>query len=36
MPLYTKVQRSVDKMIRIVREDVQGIRVIKALSKNGI
>lgn len=34
MPLYTKVQRSVDKMIRIVREDVQGIRVIKALSKN--
>ena len=34
VPLYTKVQRSVDKMIRIVREDVQGIRVIKALSKN--
>ena len=34
VPLYTEVQRSVDKMIRIVREDVQGIRVIKALSKN--
>ena len=35
VPLYTKVQRSVlYKMIRIVREDVQGIRVIKALSKN--
>ena len=33
-PLYTKVQASVDKMIRIVREDIQGIRVIKALSKN--
>lgn len=33
-PLYTKVQKSVDKMIRIVREDIQGIRVIKALSKN--
>lgn len=33
IPLYTKVQQSVDKMIRVVREDVQGIRVIKALSK---
>ncbi len=34
VPLYTKVQKSVDKMIRVVREDVQGIRVIKALSKS--
>ena len=33
-PLYQKVQKSVDKLIRIVREDIQGIRVIKALSKN--
>ena len=33
VPLYSKVQTSVDKMIRVVREDVQGIRVIKALSK---
>ena len=33
-PLYKKVQTSVDKLIRIVREDIQGIRVIKALSKN--
>ena len=33
-PLYQKVQKSVDKMIRVVREDIQGIRVIKALSKN--
>jgi len=33
-PLYAKVQTSIDKMIRIVREDIQGIRVIKALSKN--
>lgn len=33
VPLYAKVQKSVDKMIRVVREDVQGIRVIKALSK---
>ncbi|MBQ4631126.1 MAG: ABC transporter ATP-binding protein [Clostridia bacterium] len=31
--LYTKVQKSVDGMVRVVREDSQGIRVIKALSK---
>jgi len=31
--LYKKVQHSVDNMIRIVREDSIGIRVIKALSK---
>ena len=34
VPLYAKVQSSVDRMVRIVREDAQGIRVIKALSKN--
>ena len=34
VPLYVKVQKSVDNMVRVVREDVQGIRVIKALSKN--
>ena len=34
VPLYTRVQKSTDAMIRVVREDVQGIRVIKALSKN--
>ena len=33
IPLYAKVQDSVDRMIRVVREDTQGIRVIKALSK---
>ena len=33
IPLYRKVQISLDSMIRIVREDTQGIRVIKALSK---
>ena len=33
VPLYAKVQQSVDRMVRVVREDVQGIRVIKALSK---
>ena len=34
VPLYTKVQERVDSMVRVVREDTQGIRVIKALSKN--
>lgn len=34
VPLYSKVQKSVDSMVRVAREDVQGIRVIKALSKN--
>jgi ATP-binding cassette subfamily B protein len=33
IPLYTEVQKSVDGMTRVVREDAQGIRVIKALSK---
>ncbi|MBQ2704526.1 MAG: ABC transporter ATP-binding protein [Clostridia bacterium] len=33
VPLYTTVQQSVDGMVRVVREDAQGIRVIKALSK---
>lgn len=33
VPLYSKVQASVDGMVRVVREDAQGIRVIKALSK---
>lgn len=33
IPLYTNTQKSVDGMVRIVREDAQGIRVIKALSK---
>lgn len=34
VPMYGDVQRSLDQMVRVVREDVQGIRVIKALSKN--
>lgn len=34
IPLYSKSQASADKMIRIVRENVNGIRVIKALSKS--
>lgn len=33
VPLYTGLQLSVDKLIRVVRENITGIRVIKALSK---
>ncbi len=33
VPLYSTVQQSVDEMVRVVREDAQGIRVIKAHSK---
>ncbi len=33
VPLYTKVQENVDGVTRVVREDAQGIRVIKALSR---
>ncbi len=33
IPLYTKLQAATDDMVRTVRENIQGIRVIKALSK---
>lgn len=33
IPLYLKLQLSVDKMVRVVRENITGVRVIKALSK---
>jgi len=33
IPLYTKLQSAVDTMIRVVRENATGIRIIKALSK---
>lgn len=33
IPMYTKLQQSIDHFVRIVREDISGIRVIKALSK---
>jgi len=33
IPLFRDTQKKVDGMVRVVREDVQGIRVIKALSK---
>ncbi len=35
IPLYSKLQRSGDKMVRTVRDNVTGNRVIKALSKTG-
>ena len=33
IPMYTDLQRGVDIMVRTVRENISGIRVIKALSK---
>ena len=33
IPMFVTLQRSVDKMVRVVRENASGIRVIKALSK---
>ncbi len=33
LPLFTKVQIAIDDMVRTIRENVSGVRVIKALSK---
>lgn len=33
IPLFTKLQKSTDVLVRTVRENITGIRVIKALSK---
>lgn len=33
IPMYTSLQQSVDQFVRLIREDVAGIRVIKALSR---
>lgn len=33
IPIYAKQQAIADRMVRVVREDIAGIRVIKALSK---
>ncbi|MBO5197382.1 MAG: ABC transporter ATP-binding protein [Lachnospiraceae bacterium] len=33
IPMYGQVQKSVDRMVQTVRENISGIRVIKALSK---
>lgn len=36
IPMYTKLQEAVDCFVRIIREDISGIRVIKALSKEDL
>ena len=33
IPMYTKVQQKLDTVVRIMRENITGIRVVKALSK---
>lgn len=33
VPMYSEVQKRLDRLTRVVREDSQGIRVIKALSR---
>lgn len=33
IPLFTKVQLAIDDFVRVIRENITGIRVIKALSK---
>ncbi|MBR4164067.1 MAG: ABC transporter ATP-binding protein [Solobacterium sp.] len=33
IPMYTKVQQKLDVIVRIMRENITGIRVVKALSK---
>ena len=33
VPLYQKVQQKVDDIVRVMRENITGIRVVKALSK---
>lgn len=34
IPLFSKVQTAIDKMVLVIRENMSGIRVIKALSKD--
>lgn len=33
VPLYTKQQRVLDKLVRVMQENISGVRIIKALSK---
>lgn len=33
IPLYTKVQQRLDDVVRVMRENITGVRVVKALSK---
>lgn len=35
VPMFTTLQQKNDQYVRVVREDVSGIRIIKALSKEG-
>ena len=35
LPMYNKVQRRLDVVVRVMRENITGIRVVKALSKTG-
>ena len=35
IPLYTRVQQKLDTVVRVMRENITGIRVVKALSKEG-
>lgn len=35
VPLYEKVQQDLDGVVRVMRENITGIRVVKALSKEG-
>lgn len=35
IPMFSALQESVDRFVRLIREDIAGIRVIKALSKEG-
>jgi len=34
VPMYEKLQKRVDEMVRVVRENASGVRIIKALSKS--
>ncbi|MDR1794445.1 MAG: ABC transporter ATP-binding protein/permease [Erysipelotrichaceae bacterium] len=33
LPIYSLIQKKLDKMVRVIRENITGIRVIKSLSK---
>ena len=33
VPLFTRLQKSIDEMVQVIRENISGVRVIKALSK---
>ncbi len=33
VPLFSRLQKSIDEMVQVIRENISGVRVIKALSK---